>query len=145
MTPLLGGVLRGDLSPHPPAQVADFNLSRPLEDGGTMSTLGVTNPRWLAPCILSGEHGGLAADVWCALSLPTHRTPQHLLGGLPACLLPLPTSSQPVAHLPTPQLSPPLPSKPPTRLLTLPPPPACPCLQGLWHCAVGVDDLAGPL
>ena len=45
-------------------KVADFNLSRPMEKGAAVSTLAVTNPRWLAPCILSGEHGGLAADVW---------------------------------------------------------------------------------
>ena len=45
-------------------KVADFNLSRPMEAGVTVSTLAVTNPRWLAPCILAGEHGGLAADVW---------------------------------------------------------------------------------
>eukprot|EP00887_Chlorella_sp_A99_P007446 scaffold2.g7446.t1 len=52
------------LDPPCVIMVADFNLSRSIEAGVAVSTLCVTNPRWLAPCILAGGHGGLAADVW---------------------------------------------------------------------------------
>lgn len=51
---------------HPsthPSQVADFNLSRALEEGG-MSSVVIQNPRWLAPERLEGGAGGLSSDVW---------------------------------------------------------------------------------
>ncbi len=43
---------------------ADFNLSRPVDASKAASTVLMTNPRWLAPCVLSGLPGQLAADVW---------------------------------------------------------------------------------
>lgn len=45
-------------------KISDFNLSRALEKDSVSSSLQITNPRWLAPEILRGEHGGKAADVY---------------------------------------------------------------------------------
>lgn len=45
-------------------KVADFSLSRALEIGSTAYTVVSTNPRWLAPEVLSGNPGQLPADVW---------------------------------------------------------------------------------
>ncbi|KAI8113552.1 hypothetical protein M9435_003552 [Picochlorum sp. BPE23] len=45
-------------------KISDFNLSRALEKDSFSSSLQITNPRWLAPEILRGEHGGKAADVY---------------------------------------------------------------------------------
>ena len=45
-------------------QVADFSLSRALEMGAPAYTVVSTNPRWLAPEVLSGQPGQLPADVW---------------------------------------------------------------------------------
>ncbi|KAL4458769.1 hypothetical protein ABPG75_013634 [Micractinium tetrahymenae] len=45
-------------------KVADFSLSRALEIGSTAYTVVSTNPRWLAPEVLSGHPGQLPADVW---------------------------------------------------------------------------------
>ncbi|KAL4452433.1 hypothetical protein ABPG75_008095 [Micractinium tetrahymenae] len=45
-------------------KVSDFNLSRPMDAAKAASTVLMTNPRWLAPCVLSGLPGQLAADVW---------------------------------------------------------------------------------
>lgn len=65
--PKLGPLLT-HVSPLPPApslpQVADFNLSRTVESNSTASTIVMTNPRWLAPEVLSGKPGQLSADVW---------------------------------------------------------------------------------
>lgn len=45
-------------------KISDFNLSRALEKDSFSTSLQITNPRWLAPEILRGEHGGKAADVY---------------------------------------------------------------------------------
>ena len=45
-------------------KISDFNLSRAMEQDSFSSSLQITNPRWLAPEILRGEHGGKAADVY---------------------------------------------------------------------------------
>jgi hypothetical protein len=45
-------------------KVSDFGLSRAVDASKAASTVLVTNPRWLAPCVLSGLPGQLAADVW---------------------------------------------------------------------------------
>jgi len=45
-------------------KISDFNLSRALEQDSFSTSLQITNPRWLAPEILRGEHGGKAADVY---------------------------------------------------------------------------------
>ena len=45
-------------------KVADFNLSRALDQASALSTVNVTNPRWLAPEVLAGGFAGLPADVW---------------------------------------------------------------------------------
>ena len=46
------------------AKVADFNMSRALEEQGVLSTLCVTNPRWLSPELLRGLQATLASDVY---------------------------------------------------------------------------------
>lgn len=45
-------------------KISDFNLSRAMEQESFSTSLAITNPRWLAPEILRGEHGGRAADVY---------------------------------------------------------------------------------
>ena len=45
-------------------QVADFNLSRQVEQGHLMSTLCITNPRWLGPEVLAGGLSDCASDVY---------------------------------------------------------------------------------
>ena len=45
-------------------KISDFNLSRAMEQDSFSTSLAITNPRWLAPEILRGEHGGRAADVY---------------------------------------------------------------------------------
>ena len=52
--------------PWPPEQVrvCDFNLSRAMEDNAVLSSMAATNPRWLAPEILSGKGYTFASDVY---------------------------------------------------------------------------------
>jgi serine/threonine protein kinase len=45
-------------------KISDFNLSRAMEQDSLVSSLQITNPRWLAPEILRGEKGGKASDVY---------------------------------------------------------------------------------
>ncbi len=45
-------------------KVSDFNLSRALENNAVVSSLQITNPRWLAPEVLKGGQAGKAADVY---------------------------------------------------------------------------------
>ena len=45
-------------------KISDFNLSRAMEQESFSTSLAITNPRWLAPEVLRGEHGGRAADVY---------------------------------------------------------------------------------
>lgn len=45
-------------------KVSDFNLSRALEHNSVVSSLQITNPRWLAPEVLKGGQAGVAADVY---------------------------------------------------------------------------------
>lgn len=45
-------------------KVSDFNLSRTLENNAVVSSLQITNPRWLAPEVLKGGQAGTAADVY---------------------------------------------------------------------------------
>ena len=45
-------------------KISDFNLSRAMEQESFSTSLVITNPRWLAPEVLRGEHGGRAADVY---------------------------------------------------------------------------------
>ena len=52
-------------TPHRRVRVCDFNLSRVLEDtAAVLSSLAATNPRWLAPEILSGKGCTYASDVF---------------------------------------------------------------------------------
>ncbi len=44
-------------------QVADFNLSKFMEQS-LLSTLGASNPRWLAAELLLGERASPASDVF---------------------------------------------------------------------------------
>ncbi len=44
-----------------PKQVADFNLSKLMEEGPGGSSLSATNPRWLAPEVLQGERHTFAS------------------------------------------------------------------------------------
>lgn len=45
-------------------KVSDFNLSRAMESNAVVSSLQITNPRWLAPEVLKGGQAGMAADVY---------------------------------------------------------------------------------
>ncbi|KAL6780840.1 hypothetical protein ACKKBG_A08650 [Auxenochlorella protothecoides x Auxenochlorella symbiontica] len=45
-------------------KIADFNLSRAMESEVMMSTICITNPRWLSPEILKGGQATLQSDVW---------------------------------------------------------------------------------
>ena len=45
-------------------QVCDFNLSRVMEESVVLSSMVASNPRWLAPEILSGLPYTVAADVY---------------------------------------------------------------------------------
>jgi len=45
-------------------KVSDFNLSRALEQNSSVSSLQITNPRWLAPEVLKGGQAGVASDVY---------------------------------------------------------------------------------
>lgn len=46
-------------------QICDFNLSKAIEESANvMSSLGTTNPRWLAPEILSGKAYTFSSDVY---------------------------------------------------------------------------------
>ena len=45
-------------------KVSDFNLSRAMERNSVVSSLQITNPRWLAPEVLKGKQAGVAADVY---------------------------------------------------------------------------------
>jgi serine/threonine protein kinase len=49
---------------HWRVRVCDFNLSRVLEDSAVLSSVAATNPRWLAPEILSGKGYTFASDVY---------------------------------------------------------------------------------
>lgn len=81
-------------APCPP-QVSDFNLSRNLESTKAASTVLLTNPRWLAPCVLSGLPGQLAADVWAFGTVRGARAP----GPLGAARTLLPPARPPCTHL----------------------------------------------
>lgn len=43
-----------------------------MDSSRAASTVLMTNPRWLAPCVLSGLPGQLAADVWAFGTVRTH-------------------------------------------------------------------------
>ena len=45
-------------------KVSDFNLSRAMEQDSCVSSVQITNPRWLAPEVLKGGQGGKASDVY---------------------------------------------------------------------------------
>jgi serine/threonine protein kinase len=45
-------------------KVADFNLSKIMEDSAAASGVGATNPRWLAPEVLAGKPTAPANDVF---------------------------------------------------------------------------------
>ena len=45
-------------------QVCDFNLSRVLEESAILSSMAASNPRWLAPEILSGRGYTFSSDVF---------------------------------------------------------------------------------
>jgi serine/threonine protein kinase len=51
---------------HWTIKICDFNLSRAIEESGgnVMSSLAATNPRWLAPEILSGKGYTFSSDVY---------------------------------------------------------------------------------
>ena len=49
---------------HWRVRVCDFNLSRAMEDTAVLSSVAATNPRWLAPEILSGKGYTFASDVY---------------------------------------------------------------------------------
>ena len=45
-------------------KVSDFNLSRAMEANSAVSSLQITNPRWLAPEVLKGGRAAVASDVY---------------------------------------------------------------------------------
>jgi serine/threonine protein kinase len=45
-------------------KISDFNLSRAMEANAAVSSLAVTNPRWLAPEVLKGSAATPASDVY---------------------------------------------------------------------------------
>ncbi|KDD73320.1 protein tyrosine kinase [Helicosporidium sp. ATCC 50920] len=49
---------------HWRVKISDFNLSKLLDDSPVMSSLAATNPRWLAPEILTGHPAAFASDVY---------------------------------------------------------------------------------
>lgn len=49
---------------HWRVRVCDFNLSRVMEDSAVLSSVAATNPRWLAPEILSGKGYTKGSDVY---------------------------------------------------------------------------------
>lgn len=49
---------------HWRVRVCDFNLSRVMEDQAVLSSVAATNPRWLAPEILSGKGYTFSSDVY---------------------------------------------------------------------------------
>ncbi len=49
---------------HWRVKVCDFNMSRIMEESGQGSSLAGTNPRWLAPELLAGEHATTYSDVF---------------------------------------------------------------------------------
>jgi serine/threonine protein kinase len=49
---------------HWRVKVCDFNLSRVLEEQAVVSSLAASNPRWLAPEILSGRGYTFSSDVY---------------------------------------------------------------------------------
>lgn len=49
---------------HWRVKVCDFNLSRFMEEQCVLSSLAATNPRWLAPEILSGQGYTFSSDVY---------------------------------------------------------------------------------
>jgi serine/threonine protein kinase len=49
---------------HWRVKVCDFNLSRVMESSAVLSSVAATNPRWLAPEILSGKGYTFASDVF---------------------------------------------------------------------------------
>ncbi|DBA74000.1 hypothetical protein WJX77_000667 [Trebouxia sp. C0004] len=52
------------VSKHWKVKVSDFNLSRVMEASSMASSVGATNPRWVAPEVLGGGQYGKAADVY---------------------------------------------------------------------------------
>jgi serine/threonine protein kinase len=64
---------------HWRVRVCDFNLSRAMEDNAVLSSMAATNPRWLAPEILSGKGYTFASDVYsfgiCMWELLTWQVP----------------------------------------------------------------------
>ena len=52
---------------RPRCQVADFNLSKMMEETGSLAsggTMANMNPRWLAPEVLKGGRASVASDVF---------------------------------------------------------------------------------
>ncbi|KAG7668202.1 putative Serine/threonine-protein kinase CTR1 [Nannochloris sp. 'desiccata'] len=49
---------------HWRVKVSDFNLSKLMDEGSVMSSMAATNPRWLAPEILTGNNATFASDVY---------------------------------------------------------------------------------
>ncbi|KAL4452237.1 hypothetical protein ABPG75_007899 [Micractinium tetrahymenae] len=64
---------------HWRVRVCDFNLSRVMEDSAVLSSVAATNPRWLAPEILSGKGYTKVSDVYsfgiCMWELLTWQVP----------------------------------------------------------------------
>ena len=69
---------------HWRVKVCDFNLSRVLEEQAVVSSLAASNPRWLAPEILSGRGYTFSSDVYSfgviLWELLTWRLPWHDCG-----------------------------------------------------------------
>jgi serine/threonine protein kinase len=49
---------------HWRCKVADFGLTKVMDEGAVMSSMAATNPRWLAPEILTGGSAAFASDVY---------------------------------------------------------------------------------
>jgi len=49
---------------HWRCKVSDFNLSKLMDGQSVMSSMAATNPRWLAPEILTGNNATFASDVY---------------------------------------------------------------------------------
>lgn len=70
-------------------QVCDFNLSRVMEETAVLSSVAASNPRWLAPEILSGRGYTCASDVYSfgliLWELLTWKLPWHDCGPWQVC------------------------------------------------------------
>lgn len=93
---------------HWRVKVCDFNLSRFMEEQCVLSSLAATNPRWLAPEILSGQGYTFSSDVYSfgiiLWELMTWQVPWHEFG--PWQVVAMVTDGQQRPEIPPPEALP---------------------------------------